>query len=568
MKPYNVEIFDENFNFLYTTLIDENTFTYHHDAISPVKNKLNVPKDFNPSSLLNEPNAPKGWFIRITRDNEKRDGSITGAGDEYYDGVISGFEEGETDNTIEYSQIVTLFDQDVVVESQGISVASSIGDYMMDVLTKYFINNPDPKQNVYALTVNNLSEIAGTLPYANTDEKYVSINILNDLILAAYKYYGIRTLISTKKAVPSEDSSELTVRFIDDSTYRSSTYEVDLPNIVDSSFTIKKQSGRDINKVIIKDTYSGTDTIYYLYTDGTYSKNPSVAGKTRVFPVVTKTILVNTYELAKSIIDARYSDMLETVSKYSMKSGNLTTAEYDSLDAVCDILMPLYGSLIGIGTYSFNKLYDAPNLYNFTQSSVEVTSTTNNVQVSDSDGGDIFTHFGQSNKSIVYGYEYDGQYNFYGHAMFNVTIHVEGSYQEQADPPVTVTVSANQYDHIPFDEDAANKTINAYKQTAAYEAEIAAEASSQDIKNIIAEKAVCEFTANEYSHNIEITVRRDDPLIPTIRMGIGQSYNLYRNGVRYKTILTGKEIMRNGLVKLTFGTMRIELTKLLNMKGV
>ena len=60
MKPYNCEIFDENFNFLYSTLIDEDIFTYKYDAISPVKNKVNVPKDFKPSSLLNEPKAPKG----------------------------------------------------------------------------------------------------------------------------------------------------------------------------------------------------------------------------------------------------------------------------------------------------------------------------------------------------------------------------------------------------------------------------------------------------------------------------------------------------------------------------
>lgn len=557
MKPYNVEIFDENFNYLYSTLIDEDTFTYRYDAISPVKNKLNVPKDFNPSSLLNEPKAPKGWFVRITRDNE------------LYDGVITGFEEGETQNTIEYSQIITLFDQQVVVEPQGITNATSISAFMKSILEANFSSSADPKQNIHGLTVYANSSKSGILPYTNTDDKYVGINVLNDLMLAAYKYYGIRTVVQSKDAYPHRYAQALTVRFTDNAYYvNRPIFETNLPNIIDSTFSTKKQSGREVNKVIIKDLYFGTETAYYLYTDGTYSTNPSVTGKTRVFPVVTKVIIVNVYELAKNIVDAKYSGMLETVRAYSMKSGNLTNTEYNSLNTVCGVLMPMYRNLIGIGTYSFNKIYDAPTLYNFTQSSVEITSTTNNVQVSDSDGGNIFTHFGQNNKSIVDGYEYDGQYNFYGHAMFNVVILVEGSYQEQEDPPVTITVSKNQYDHIPFDVDAANKTINAYKQTAAYEAEIAAEASSQNIQNILEEKANCEFEANDYSHNIEITVKRDDSLVRPLEWDVGQSFRLVRNGTTYDTILTGREIMRDGLVKLTFGTMRIELTKLLNMKGV
>ena len=557
MKPYNCEIFDENFNYLYSTLIDEDTFTYRYDAISPVKNKLNVPKDFNPTSLLNEPKAPKGWFVRITRDNE------------LYDGVITGFEEGETQNTIEYSQIMTLFDQQVIVETQGITNATSISAFMKSILEGNFSSSADPKQNIHGLTVYANSSKSGILPYTNTDDKYVGINVLNDLMLAAYKYYGIRTVVQSKDAYPHRYAQALTVRFTDNAYYvNRPIFETNLPNIIDSSFSTKKQSGREVNKVIIKDLYFGTETAYYLYTDGTYSTNPSVTGKTRVFPVVTKVIIVNVYELAKNIVDAKYSGMLETVRAYSMKSGNLTNTEYNSLNTVCGVLMPMYRNLIGIGTYSFNKLYDAPNLYNFTQSIVEITSTTNNVQVSDSDGGDIFTHFGQNNKSIVDGYEYDGQYNFYGHAMFNVVILVEGSYQEQEDPPVTVTISKNQYDHIPFDVDAANKTINAYKQTAAYEAEIAAEASSQNIQNILEEKANCEFEANDYSHNIEITVKRDDSLVRPLEWDVGQSFRLVRNGTTYDTILTGREIMRDGLVKLTFGTMRIELTKLLNMKGV
>ena len=280
MKPYNVEIFDENFNFLYSTLIDEDDFSYRYDAISPVKNKLNVPKNFNPKTLLNEPKAPKGWFIRITRNDEK------------YNGVISGFEEGETENTVEYSQFETLFDQEVVVETQAVATARYIGAYIKKIIVDNFVNSADAKQNIHGLVAHNYSKIKGTLPYTNTDEKYIGINVLNDLMLAAYKNYGIRTVIQPINAYPSSNTQELLVTFLSNANYTDiPIFEADLPNVIDASFTIKKQSGREVNKVIIKDLYFGTEYTYYLYTDGTYSTNPSVSGKTRVFPVVTKVIM-------------------------------------------------------------------------------------------------------------------------------------------------------------------------------------------------------------------------------------------------------------------------------------
>lgn len=560
MKPYNVEIFDENFNFLYTTLIDEDSFTYRHDAISPVKNKLNVPKDFNPSSLLNEPKAPKGWYIRITKD------------DELYEGVISGFEEGETENVIEYSQLVTLFDQEVVVDSQGITVAQYISTYMKQILTDNFINNSDAKQNIYALTVTDASTISGTLPYANTDDKYVGINVLNDLILAAYKYYGIRTIVSARNAVPSEESPTLTVNIIDDSTYRHGTYEVDLPNIINSSITVKKQSGREINKVIIKDTYFGTETSYYLYTDGTYSTNPSVTGKTRVFPVVSKTIMVNTYELAKNIVDARYDDKVALVAQYTFYNGSIPGDYWSSFEAACNDLMSKYFTYVGVNyTFNFNeyaKYYpeDTPPqwiVYSFTQTDVDRYGIVDLCKQANT----YWTRFGSNNQRIMYGYSYDPEYNFYGHASFQVSAEIHGQYiRPGAEYPDDV--EEWQYHHIAFTETLAKNAVSAYKNSSEYTQEIVAEASSQDIQNKLTEKAVCEFTANEYSHNIEITVSKNDPLITPLRLGIGQSYNLYKDGTNYKTILTGREIMKNGLVKLTFGTMRIELTKLLNMKGV
>jgi len=559
MKPYNVEIFDENFNFLYSTLIDEETFTYRYDAISPVKNKLNVPKDFKPKTLLNEPRAPKGWFIRITNDDEE------------YDGVISGFEEGETENTIEYAQLVTLFDQEVVVETQAVTTARYISTFLRSVLNKYFVNNADTKQNVHGLTVTANSTIKGTLPYTNTDDKYVGVNVLNDLMLAAYKYYGIRTVVIPNNAYPSSGTQKLIVRFMDDANFTDiPVFETNLPNVYDSSFTIKKQSGREVNKVIIKDLYFGTEYTYYLYTDGTYSTNPSVSGKTRVFPVVTKVIIVNVYELAKNIVDSKYNNMIALVAEYSLYNGTIPSADWSAFQSACSNLMTKYDTYVGASwTPNFNQYaLHTPGatpeyvLYPFTQSDIDRTSKNQSIQQSKT----YFARFGSNNQRIMHGTDYDPEYNFFGHASFTLGAEVFGQYVRPEQDPYDV--EEWQYNNIAFTESLAKSAVSAYQNSSAYTDEIVAEASSQDIRNILIEKAVCEFNQNQYAHNIEVTVRKDDPLVRPLYWAIGRSFDVVRDGTTYHTILTGREIMKNGLVKLTFGTMRIELTKLLNMKGI
>ena len=78
MKPYEVEIFDRNFNFKFNALLDEKDFSYKFDAISPEKNTIPITSDFKPSALSTEPRAPRGWYIRIFRDDEEYKGVITG----------------------------------------------------------------------------------------------------------------------------------------------------------------------------------------------------------------------------------------------------------------------------------------------------------------------------------------------------------------------------------------------------------------------------------------------------------------------------------------------------------
>jgi len=551
MRPYEIEIFDNNLNFKFNALL--NAFDYKVDAISQAKNTFKITKDFKPSS------DPRGWFVLIDRwDNM---GHLA----EYYNGVIVAFEEGEDFNVITFSDIVTLFDVNVPLLTVGIQ-GVSIESYISNVITNTFVNNSDAAQNISIIAdVSTRSTTYGSLDCFNTDDEVVSVNILHDLINQAYGAYGIYVSVEI-----SMQYRALYVR-IGVPSHTTRTIEGDLPNVIDSQFTIKKEQNTQVNKVIIYDKHTMTERYYYLYTDGTVSTSSALSGKTRVTPVHTKVLITDKYSMAKNIVDSKYDGYLDTLSDLAINSRTLTNAEFAELQNVCNVLMPMYRLYVGLPSYSFNKIYDNSEpeygtLFNFTCDAgyPSIQSTTNSVVKECSDEGSRFTHFSDDNKSIVWGYEYDTQYNFYGHSMFNVIIEVEGAYTRGSQ---FVEISVSQHDHIPFGRDEGSKAVSGYKMTAAYIAEIESALDSAAILNQMQSWAESEFAKNNYNNYIELTVPQNDSMINPQNMSIGQVVNIIHDGVSYNSILTGKEIS-GGLVKLIFGTIRLDLTKILNMKGV
>lgn len=79
-----------------------------------------------------------------------------------------------------------------------------------------------------------------------------------------------------------------------------------------------------------------------------------------------------------------------------------------------------------------------------------------------------------------------------------------------------------------------------------------------------ADKASELLRKSEFDNLIELTYRADDKLIPDV--SIGQSCMIIKNGIEYNTILTGYSYKGN-YKKLIFGSIRIELTKILKMRG-
>lgn len=73
-----------------------------------------------------------------------------------------------------------------------------------------------------------------------------------------------------------------------------------------------------------------------------------------------------------------------------------------------------------------------------------------------------------------------------------------------------------------------------------------------------------EFGSTEFNNIIELTMANEDTLVGPDTLEYGQVVNVISDGVRYKSILTGKEIGET--TKLIFGTIRLDLTKLVRRK--
>lgn len=79
------------------------------------------------------------------------------------------------------------------------------------------------------------------------------------------------------------------------------------------------------------------------------------------------------------------------------------------------------------------------------------------------------------------------------------------------------------------------------------------------------DKAMSDLKSTKYENLIEIECQEDDLLIRPHMRKIGQEADVIKNGEIYRTVLTGYQY-KSGKAKLIFGTIRLELTKLLKKK--
>lgn len=68
-----------------------------------------------------------------------------------------------------------------------------------------------------------------------------------------------------------------------------------------------------------------------------------------------------------------------------------------------------------------------------------------------------------------------------------------------------------------------------------------------------------------FDNEIDLTYKVDDALVKPDEIKIGTLATIYAEGVAYQSILTGK-VLQNNLIKLIFGSVRVDLTKQLLME--
>lgn len=86
-------------------------------------------------------------------------------------------------------------------------------------------------------------------------------------------------------------------------------------------------------------------------------------------------------------------------------------------------------------------------------------------------------------------------------------------------------------------------------------------AEGESFADIAQDAADKQFDVDSYSNLIELTVQNDDKLVMPATLTLGQLVRVTTNGTSYASILTGVE--RSDVTKLTFGTIRLDLTKII-----
>lgn len=260
MQPYNVEIFDRDFNLIQHYNIEN--IEYSFDYLSDTENSASIP--------FNE-NVEKGDYIRIVN-NER----------EYF-GYISSLVVDESLNgfcTVGFMPFMSLFNENILfnILSQG---SGDLEDALGAYISANWISNTDTAQNIPGLSVESISGTANWTFYV-TNEDGLDYQIVNfmELIKEALVKYQVALFVNpdfTTKTIKIEIGKKTVSRF---------WIEADLPTVLHKSIIIN-QTDSDINKLVVYDAEDlETKIIYYLHPDGSYNTTDN----NRIVPVKCETV--------------------------------------------------------------------------------------------------------------------------------------------------------------------------------------------------------------------------------------------------------------------------------------
>lgn len=260
MQVFNVEVFDRSMNCIFHDEIDVLSFSYTEDYLSYTQNSVEVRLD----------NAPEeGNLISIRNEQES------------YIGIIK-YVESSNANTMEirYVPFYSLFDADVLFDTNLQGGADSLEITIKNFIQTYFVNNSDTLQNCPAIgtfkILSNTSNWGFNIKSDAEGMHMAVIGFYEVLMVRAFNKYGVAV-----RCIPNLTSKKVDIE-IGVSQEPMITIETGLKNILSCDLKLGKlESG--VNKLTIynREDYTQSRT-YYYHSDGTYD----MTNTDRIMPVI------------------------------------------------------------------------------------------------------------------------------------------------------------------------------------------------------------------------------------------------------------------------------------------
>lgn len=259
MQPFNVEIFDRQFNLIQHYNVG--AIDYKYDYLSTMENSVMI--------AFNE-NVQNGDYIRIKNNTDSYFGYIS---------AIAVNEAQQGFSEIKFKPFITLFDSSIMFDTTLQGSATTLEQMIADYITAYWINNSDSEQNIYGLEVQTISSTSGWGFHITSDQKGLNkavINFMTSIIRRSLTKYQVGLY-----AVPDFSNKKIVIQI---GVKAPGTFfiEADLPNVIEKSIIVN-ESSQDMNKLIIYDQADlETNVIYYKHPDGSYDTTDD----DRITPVI------------------------------------------------------------------------------------------------------------------------------------------------------------------------------------------------------------------------------------------------------------------------------------------
>lgn len=288
MKPYNVEIFNRQFELLAHTNVDDIKIDY--DYLKPNDSEIEIrlgafydtfaaqaviPEAKGMLKALSIPELEGlmdavgvGAYIRLQRDDTDIFGVITSVTNAE-DALLTKVGIQPFPSAIFSTEI--LFD----TNQQGTVALETV---IANLITSSWINNTDTLQNIPGLSVTTTSSTVAWGMNLKSDTEgmhHCIIDFYDVLIRRALEEYGI----AIDTTVDFQNGNiEITIGKV----VGTQTIEADLPNVFEKTFLIN-ESSKNTNKLDVYNTANYSSVItYYKHTDGSYD----TTNNNRLYPVV------------------------------------------------------------------------------------------------------------------------------------------------------------------------------------------------------------------------------------------------------------------------------------------